>query len=746
MKLLSLILLQILSGNPSDTIVDIGLVTVSASVKNSGETDELALASSSFNIKEIESKNLNSVKDASISVPNFYQPKYGSRITSSIYIRGFGSRIDQPAMGLVIDNVPIMNKNAFDFDFLDIRRIAVLRGPQGTLYGRNSNGGVMDIHTISPLAWQGTKISVGFDSEPAYNAQISHYGISKTKRLGYAISAQFTHHDGFFTNTYNGAKCDAGNSFAARSKIHWLPKSGSWDIENTLSGNVVDEGGYAYKRFDTEQNLLNPVRYNDTCHYSRISIIDGLVAKYSGSNVDFASVTSYQLLYDNMLLDNDFTAESYFTLQQKLYENAVTQEFILKRHDKTKQWQWNTGLFSFVKQLKMESPVTFKRDGIDNLILNNANAGIHSVFPTNGIQIADSSFPILCNFTIPTIGAAVFHESRWNVGKWRFTAGLRVDFEHAEMDYDEQCDIHYRFDLTMSSFKNLHSNFTGKEKTTSLVALPKVSAQYFFEHGSLYVSFANGHKAGGFNTQIFSDIMQSVLMNQMIRDIGMTPKSNNVQTARDTKYEPETNYNFEIGGKYHHNSFSTATTIFWIEGVNQQITVMPEGSGIGRMMSNAGRTRSVGIENSTRFTPNNWTFGIDAGVTDARFRDYQYNDTTNYKGKHVPYAPTSTVSVSAKYLWDIQKKWVDNLSFAVQNQMIGKIYWNESNSLSQPMYALLSANIGYKKENLSIQLFVRNIANTQYHTFYFKSISREFYSDGTPRTIGINLKYSISNS
>ena len=238
------------------------------------------------------------------------------------------------------------------------------------------------------------------------------------------------------------------------------------------------------------------------------------------------------------------------------------------------------------------------------------------------------------------------------------------------------------------------------------------------------------------------------MMTQMMSDLGVTlgGKSDKMQTARDTKYEPETNYNFEIGGKVHYKSFSTATTLFWIEGVNQQITVMPEGSGIGRMMSNAGRTRSVGIENSTRFTPNNWTFGIDAGVTDARFRDYQYNDTTNYKGKHVPYAPTSTVSVSAKYLWDIQKKWVDNLSFAVQNQMIGKMYWNESNSLSQPMYALLSANIGYQKENLSIQLFVRNIANTQYHTFYFKSISREFYSDGTPRTIGINLKYSISNS
>ena len=739
MKFLSLILLRILSGNLVDTVVNLETVTISASIKNAGETHEAAF--STLNMKEIESLGINSAKDVSVSVPNFYQPKYGSRITSSIYIRGFGSRIDQPAMGLVIDNVPIMNKNAFDFDFLDIRRIDVLRGPQGTLYGRNSNGGVMDILTLSPLVWQGTKISIGFDSEPAYYAQVSHYGTNADKRLGYSVSANFSHHDGFFTNTYNDKKCDAGNSVSLRSKIDW--NSGRWNIENTISGNVVDEGGYAYRQFDTEQNRLNPIRYNDSCHYSRTSVIDGLVARYSGADIDFASVTSYQFLHDKMLLDNDFTAESYFTLKQEQHEHAVTQEFILKRRDKSKSWQWNAGLFAFVKFLKTDSPVTFKRDGIENLILKNANAGIRTVFPENGIEISNDSFPIDCKFDIPTVGVAVFHESKWRRGNWLLTTGLRVDFEHASMTYGENCDIRYRFDLTMNNFRNLHSDFTGKETTTSLVALPKLSAQYSFGNSSVYATFANGHKAGGFNTQIFSDIMQSVLMNQMIRDIGMTPKSSREESARDTKYAPETNYNFEIGFRYSDHSFSSATTVFWIEGVNQQITVMPEGSGIGRMMSNAGRTRSVGVENSTRYNVGNWLFALDAGFTDARFRDYQYNDTTNYSGKHVPYAPTATCAVSAKYTWNIQRKWADNISFTVQNQAIGKIYWNESNSLSQPLYSLLSANIGYQKELFSIQLFARNITNTHYNTFYFKSISREFYSDGTPIMIGINGKITI---
>ncbi|MBR3980985.1 MAG: TonB-dependent receptor [Bacteroidales bacterium] len=745
MKILLAILIPLLQEIPNDTIIDIiDTVSVSATIKSSTALDNQALATTSFKLSEIENQQINSVKDVSVSVPNFFQPKYGSRITSSIYIRGFGSRIDQPAMGLNIDNIPVMNKNAFDFDFFDIRRIDVLRGPQGTLYGRNSNGGIMNIYTLSPLAWQGLRVRAEFDSEPSYKAQVSFY--EKTKNnFGYAVSAAFTHHDGFFTNTYNDAQCDKGNSFSARTKFHWLPNDSHWNLSNSLSFNYVNEGGYAYHVFDNVQNELKAISYNDTCNYKRVSLIDGLVAQYSGKKIDIASATSFQFLHDKMLLDNDFTALSYFTLKQEQTEYAVTQEVIFKRHDKTKQWQWSTGLFAFTKQLAMETPVKFKRDGIDNLILANANKGIHSAFPTNNIEISDSSFVIDCNFQIPTYGVALFHESQWNIGRWRFTAGIRADFEYATMDYDEQCDIRYRFDLTMLNFKQLHSDFTGTEHTKSFVALPKISVQYNFDKGNLYATFANGHKAGGFNTQIFSDIMQSVMMTQMMSDLGVSfaGKSGKTQTARDTKYEPETNYNFEIGGKFHYKTFSTATTLFWIEGVNQQITVMPEGSGIGRMMSNAGRTRSIGVEHSSRFEPGDWSFSLDAGCTDARFRDYQYNDTTNYRDKHVPYAPTGTVAVSAKYTWQLNKQLIDNLSFVVQNQTVGIIYWNEDNSLSQSPYSLLSASVTYKKNKVSISIFSKNITNTNYRTFYFKSISRMFYSEGIPRTVGMKLMLNV---
>ena len=93
----------------------------------------------------LKQERILSIKDLSAIVPNFYQPDYGSKMTSSIYVRGFGTRIDQPIIGLTVDGVPYLNKNTYDFDMLDIARIELLRGPQSTLYGRNTMGGQMNV-------------------------------------------------------------------------------------------------------------------------------------------------------------------------------------------------------------------------------------------------------------------------------------------------------------------------------------------------------------------------------------------------------------------------------------------------------------------------------------------------------------------------------------------------------------------------------------------------------------------------
>ncbi len=141
--------------NPADTtkVVDIEEVVIIASPKESGKLRQLPSSVSLISQKQMKAHHVASLKDVSALSPNFYMPDYGSKLTSAIYIRGIGSRMNTPAVGLYVDNIPYLDKSAFDFNFFDIERIDILRGPQGTLYGRNTMGGLVKVNTRSPFTY-----------------------------------------------------------------------------------------------------------------------------------------------------------------------------------------------------------------------------------------------------------------------------------------------------------------------------------------------------------------------------------------------------------------------------------------------------------------------------------------------------------------------------------------------------------------------------------------------------------------
>ena len=110
---------------------------------------ELPSAVSVLDMNTLKQEEVTTLNDISAIVPNLFMPDYGTRLTSPIYLRGIGSKINSPSVGLYVDNVPYFEKASFDFDFFDIERIEVLRGPQGTLYGRNTMGGILNIFVSS---------------------------------------------------------------------------------------------------------------------------------------------------------------------------------------------------------------------------------------------------------------------------------------------------------------------------------------------------------------------------------------------------------------------------------------------------------------------------------------------------------------------------------------------------------------------------------------------------------------------
>lgn len=730
-----------------DTAVALSEVAVVAQLKQKNNLRLEPLSSSVITLGTIERARIVSLNDFSHYTPNLYIPDYGSKMTSSIYVRGLGSRIDNPAVGLYVDNVPYLNKNGFDTDLWDIMRMEVLRGPQSTLYGRNTIGGIINIYTLSPMLYQGTRFSATYGNGNSYTLKASTYW-KLNEKVAFSVGGNYYSTDGFFKNEYDDSRCDWMRGGSGRARVVYKPNA-RLTIDNTFMGGRVVQGGYAYSLYDPNSGTLNPVNYNDESGYKRTTLSNGLSIHYETNKYLFSSVTSWQYLNDCMSLDQDFTPKQMFTLQQAQHEHTVTQDFVMRRKEGSKRWQWMNGLTLFYKHMKMYAPVTFKKDGIQELILDNINAGIHQAFPDADILFQEDQFDITSNFTAPVFGAAIYHQSEYTAGRFSFTAGLRIDYEHSSLEYNTDALLHYRFTLTMPEFRRFTSTLEGVEKRDYIEPLPKFAVQYSLkDYGNIYVSVSRGFKAGGYNTQMFSDILQNKMQTDMMKDLGVyfdNPGLAGYTVGQIITYKPEYSWNYEAGGHFNFwgGRFRADAAVFYIDCTDQQLTVFPSGKTTGRMMTNAGRTRSLGGEISLQArVATGLNLGLSYGYTHAQFTKYN-NGIDDYKGNYIPYSPQNTLSATADYTLYKVGNILDRLSFRAGYNGIGKIYWNESNSISQDFYSLLSASVSLEKGMFGLELWGKNLTGTNYNTFYFVSIGNTFFSRGKPCEWGVTLNVNF---
>ncbi|MEG2063883.1 MAG: TonB-dependent receptor [Alistipes sp.] len=717
-----------------DTIIMVDKVQVTA-IKQGLVLRNQPITASIIGSQSIAHQHINALKDISKLVPNFYIPDYGSRMTSSIYVRGLGARIDQPVMGLNVDNVPIFNKDNYDFDLVDIEHIEVLRGPQSTLYGRNTMGGVINVYTLSPLTYEGVRLGVEYGSGNTLKFRASSY-YKVRPNFGVAVAGHYTRTDGFFDNLATGKKCDWENFGGGHIKTQWRGRSGL-RIDNTLSFSSLKQGGYPYAFVETGE-----INYNDTCSYRRTTVSNGLTIRYEAAKFSVSSITGYQYSDDEMILDQDFLPASYFTLKQARKEHTLTEDLVFKSHTQS-AYQWLFGAFGFYRHGTMNAPVTFKQDGINDLILKHVN-GVNPDYIT---RWDSDQFVLESRFRNPSVGAALYHESNYTVGGWRFTAGIRLDYEYARLNYHNATDTgctRYKKQadgsLVSDVYKDIHIDNNSALTHSFVEVLPKVAVLYRFRGGNtLYASISKGYKAGGFNTQMFSDVLQQ----QIMKDYFAVGKQYNIKDI--VTYKPEQSWNYEIGSRL---SNATGTlhadlALFYIDCRNQQLTVFPDGTTTGRMMTNAGQTRSFGGELSLQASPvKNLDFSLTYGYTNAKFVKYN-NGKTDFKGNYIPYAPQNTASATLEYTIPIHLTWLNHIVLRAGISGIGKIYWNEENSLTQPFYTLTEASIRFEHKNYSVDLWGRNLGNTAYDTFHFVSIGNSFVQRGRPRIFGITLNVNI---
>ncbi len=139
---------------------------------------------------------------------------------------------------------------------------------------------------------------------------------------------------------------------------------------------------------------------------------------------------------------------------------------------------------------------------------------------------------------------------------------------------------------------------------------------------------------------------------------------------------------------------------------------------------------------------NDLTADLNYGYTHATFRDY-HDGRTDYKGNHIPYTPRHTLGIGLQYAKRIRNGWIDQFSAAAQCNGAGNIYWTESNDVSQKFYATIDSKVSVRKGNISFDVWAKNLTDTDYSAFYFKSFNKSFIQKGKPMQFGVKLNLTF---
>lgn len=743
---------------PKDTtkVIDIEEVVVIASPKETGKLRELPNAVSLISQKDMQANQITTLKNVSALVPNFFMPDYGSKITSAVYIRGIGSRINTPAVGLYVDNIPYIDKSAFDFNFYDIERIDILRGPQGTLYGRNTMGGLIKVHTRSPFSYRGTDVKLSYGSKSNYrSASLTHYH-RWNEHFAFSAGGYYEGSDGFFRNAYNGKKIDNMEAGGGRIRAIWLP-SDNLKLDFTIGYDYSDEGGYPYyytgalnKSKEEYKEHIGKISYNRDCGYRRGLFNTGLNIEYQGNSFIMNAVTGYQNLTDRMYLDQDFLPVDIYNIEQKQRINTLSEEITFKSK-KNQRWIWVTGASGFYQWLHTDAPVTFQSEGIQWLE-NNINKGMASSGMPINLKILSETMPVPGIFDTPVLGAAIFHQSTFNhllFENLSATVGLRLDYEKNKIDYNSSAAMNiqmYMAGKPMGKPMEQAAEFIGKLDDDHVQLLPKFALKYDFnKQNNIYATVSRGFRSGGYNIQMFSELLQSALKQRP--GAGSAVSDDEIKNL--VTYKPEYSWNYEIGShlSLFGGKLKTDLAAFYMDTRNQQIAKFVE-SGLGRMMVNAGSSESYGAEVSLTASVNrNLSLNGSYGYTHSTFKKYDAgksssDENIDYSGHYVPFVPRHTMNVGANYSFFLGgNKWAQSLTVGLNYTGAGKIYWTEKNDVSQSFYGTLNGRISLQAKALQIDFWGRNLTNKDYTTFYFESMERGFEQRSKPLQLGVDVRY-----
>ncbi|MFT4021582.1 MAG: TonB-dependent receptor [Acinetobacter sp.] len=665
---------------------------------------KVPIAVSVVNGKDLEQKQKNALESIVSEIPSVNFRSGASNKDTSLFVRGVGTVTTspgvEPSVSTVVDGVVYSRPGQATLDLLDVDRIEVLRGPQGTLFGKNSTAGVVNIVTKPPTEKPSGFIDLYATSDGEQRVRVGASGALIPNVLKANVTALVGRYDGNVKNVNTQQDLNGYKNQGFRTKFEYNP------TDNLTIGFIAD---YMHKDATSPRvvtantsssfaSALSPVVASKTNRDTNTDINDStedtnkgvaLTADYTTDNHQWSSITAWRQWRNRQIQDQDYLSApttSFSSIDDfgTVNSRQLSQEFRVKNLD--------DGFFNYVAGLyfsKNDIDETYQRrstwyDSSISDYSNDVGRAVYSVKSTNYAIFGEGTF----NFT----------------DRFRFISGLRVTRDELSYAHQRTSNV----PTSVGTRNSIRSSYGSSGSTSSTGVSGRIGPQFDITPNiNTYFTYSRGYKGPAYNVYF------------------------NMQSVDRPVVDPETSNSYELGLKslWLDKKLRVNLAAFYTQYHNYQAnyrtidTTTGTVSAITRLV-NAGDVSTKGIELDSAYKPNeNLSYSLSLANIHARIDKFTcpVGDTScpNVNGKPLPYSPDWKINAQVDKFIPLasgNKRIELSTQYSWQSETQYDI--NQYDNTVQPAYGIWNASIALNnlQSKWRVAFIVRNILDKSYAT------------------------------
>lgn len=695
---------------------------------------------------------------------------------TSINIRGLGSTFGltndgiDPGVGFYVDGVYYARPAATTLDFVDVDQIEVLRGPQGTLFGKNTTAGAFNITSRKASFTSGANFELSYGNYGFIQAKASITG-ALSKKIAARLSFSGTQRDGLLENVVTGKSVNDINNQGIRGQLLFTPTENT-DITFAVDYSKQRPDGYAQvvagvvltnrAAFRQFNNIISSLGYSlpSTNPFDRK--IDHDTPWRSGQDLGGASLNINSKIGNGKLTaisawrywnwdpsnDRDFSGLSVLRLSQAPSKHQQWSQEIRYAGRFGRKITGVVGVFGIGQNLQ-SSPYHIEESGTAQWRFSQDSTD--PLWQTPGLF---DGYGIKTNSTLNTFSGAIFGQTDWEItDKLHILTGIRYNYDSKKMDYNR---------TTYGGLETTNAALVALKKKVYSDQAFKVDVDDTNFSGNLTVAYKVSEKINTFAT--FANSYKPVGIN-----LGGIPSDANGPIIELAKVKPEKVNHYELGIKTTpFNNTTLNLTVFNTDIDNYQTLVQSEDPTLNRgYLANAEKVRVRGFEADSRITVSQY-LSFNAALT------YNEGYYVSFKNAPLPLEETGLkvngVSVFSKDVSGSQlpgiSKWIGSLGGDLSKE--GQFFGNQgrfflaidsysrsrfsssatpSKYLNIQGYSIFNGRIGFRaSEGLSVYLWGRNLLDKNYFEQLLPASGNAGHYAGVlgdQRTFGLTLRYNL---